>query len=115
MPDVAVPLDPTDTDTVVAEADAVAVEAVTVTDVADAPSPTLDGLTSRLSADAVSSSLIVPVPVSLAVTPDGASETDSPTVNVSSPSTTASSVVDTVNVFVSPFVPVNESADVFSS
>ena len=57
-----------------------------------------------------SSSLIVPVPVSVDVTPEGASETDRPTVKVSVPSTTASSFVDTVNVLVSFAVPVKVSA-----
>ena len=58
---------------------------------------------------ALSSFLTVPVPLSVDVTPDGAPETARLTVNVSSLSTTASSVVDTVNVFVSFAVPLNES------
>ena len=64
---------------------------------------------------AASSLSIVPVPVSVAVTPEGALDTDRPTVKVSSASNTASSVVETVKVFVSPFVPVKLSALVFSS
>ena len=63
----------------------------------------------------LSSLLIVPVPVSLDVIPFGAFDTLNPTVNVSLPSTFASSVVETVNVSVSPFVPVKVSAVVFSS
>ena len=61
------------------------------------------------------SSLMVPVPVSVDVTPEGASETLRPTVKVSLVSTTASCVVETVKVLVSLAVPSNESADVFSS
>ena len=64
---------------------------------------------------ALSSSLTVPVPVSLTVTFEGAPETDRPTVKVSFASSAASSVVETVNVLVSPFVPVKVSSPVFSS
>ena len=64
---------------------------------------------------ALSSLLIVPVPVSVAVTPLGALETVRPTVKVSFASSTASSVVSTVNVSVSPLAPVKVSAVVFSS
>ena len=60
-------------------------------------------------------SLIVPVPVSVAVMPDGASETPRPTVKTSLVSTTSSCVVETVKVWVSLAVPVKESAVVFSS
>ena len=79
--------------------------------VTDSPSSAL--LSSTVTA-ALSSSVTVPVPVSVAVIPDGASETVRPTVKVSSASRIASSVVETVNVFVSPFVPVKLSAVVFS-
>jgi len=61
-----------------------------------------------------SSSVIVPVPVSVAVTVSVVPDTVRPTVNVSSPSTRASSVVATVNVSVSPAVPAKARAAVFS-
>ena len=66
---------------------------------------------------ALSSLLMVPVPVALAVMSSVSvvSETLRPTVKVSSPSTMASSVVDTVKVLVSPLVPLKERAAVFSS
>ena len=59
---------------------------------------------------APSLSRIVPVPVSVEVTPLGALETVRPTVKVSSPSNTASAVVETVNVCVSPALPAKLSA-----
>ena len=62
----------------------------------------------------LSSLLIVPVPVSVAVTPDGASETVRPTVKVSAASTFASSVVETVKVLVSALVPVKVNAVVLA-
>ena len=61
-----------------------------------------------------SSSRMVPVAVDAAVTVSEAPETLRPTTNVSSASTTASSVVGTVNVCVSPAVPAKVSAVVFS-
>ena len=88
--------------------------AVTVIVVAEAASLRLSGLTASRTSGAESSFLIVPVPVSVAVTPDGALETARLTVKVSSPSTTASSVVDTVNFLVSFAVPLNESAVVLA-
>ena len=78
----------------------------------DSPS---DALASPIVTSALSSSLIVPVPVSVAVTPDGALDTARSTWKVSSASSTASPVVDTVKVSVSPAVPVKVSAVVFSS
>ena len=64
---------------------------------------------------APSSLLIVPVPVSVAVMLSDVPETLKPTVKVSFASSAASSVVETVKVCVSPFVPVKVSAVVFSS
>ena len=61
-----------------------------------------------------SSSMIVPVAGLPAVTPAGASDRLRPTVKVSSASTTASSVVATAKVCVSPAAPVKVSAAVFS-
>ena len=52
--------------------------------------------------------------VDVAVTVSEVPETLKPTVNVSSDSTTASSAVATVKVCVSPAVPANVSAVVFS-
>ena len=86
--------------------------AVTVTWVAPASSATLAGFTDRFTAGASSSSLMVPVPVSVDVTL--AFETLKPTVKVSLPSTSASSVVCTVKVWVSLAVPMNVNAAVFS-
>ena len=63
---------------------------------------------------AVSSLLIVPVPVSLSVTPGGALDTLKLTVNVSSDSTTPSFVVATVKVWVSLAVPVKAIAAVLA-
>ena len=80
------------------------------------PSPS-SALASAMVTAALSSLLMVPVPVSVTVTvvPVGASDTARLTVKVSFASTTVSSVVSTVNVFVSPLVPVKVSAVVFSS
>ncbi len=61
-----------------------------------------------------SSLVIVPVAVPVAVAVKVVPDTARPTVKVSSGSTTVSSAVDTVKVFVSPAVPVNVSAAVFS-
>ena len=63
---------------------------------------------------AMSSLRIVPVAVSVAVTVSGAPETARFTVNVSSASTTESSVVVTVKVFDSPAVPAKLIPAVFS-
>ena len=65
-------------------------------------------------AKAPSSLVIVPVAVSVAATSVAAPETSRFTMNVSSGSASASSVVATVNVFVSPAVPVKVSAAVFA-
>ena len=62
----------------------------------------------------LSSSLIVPVAVSVAVTVAVVPDTARPMVKVSFGSTSVSSVVDTVKLLVSPTVPVNVSAVVFS-
>ena len=87
--------------------------AVTVT---EPPSFTGLGAADRLTARAgvASSSLIVPVPVSVAVTVCVVPDTVRPTVNVSSPSTRASSIVATVKVRVSPAVPAKARAGVFA-
>ena len=74
------------------------------------PSSALPSFTDTSEA---SSLLMVPVPVSVEVTPEGALDTDRLTVKVSSYSTTASSLVDTVKLLVSPFVPLKLSAEVF--
>ena len=58
--------------------------------------------------------MIVPVAVSVAVTSAVVPDTLKLTVNVSSGSWSSSSVVATVNVCVSPAVPVKLSPDVFS-
>ena len=63
---------------------------------------------------AASSSVIVPRPVSVAVTLACVPDTVRPTVKVSSASESVSSVVATVKVCVSPFVPAKLSAAVFS-
>ena len=90
--------------------------AVTVTVVAPASSATVVGDTeSVMPVEAVSSLVIVPVPVSVAVTGAVVPDTDRPTVKVSSLSTTASSFVATVNVCVSDAAPANVSAAVFSA
>ena len=80
------------------------------------PSLALASLIVTVALSALSpASLMVPAPVSLAVTPLGASDTLSPTVKVSGCSNTSSSVVETVKVCVSLAVPVKVSAAVFSS
>ena len=61
-----------------------------------------------------SSSVIVPVAVPVSVTANDVPETLRPTVNVSSDSLAASSVVATTKVCSSPLVPWNVSAAVFS-
>ena len=63
---------------------------------------------------ALSSSVMVPLAVSVAVTVAVVPETVRPTVKVSFGSTSVSSVVDTVKLWVSPAVPVKVSAEVFS-
>ena len=63
---------------------------------------------------APSSSAMVPVAGSPAVTPEGAFDTLRLTAKVSSVSTTASSMVATVKVCSSPAVPLKLSAAVFS-
>ena len=78
------------------------------------PSPS-SALASFTVTAALSSSLMVPVPVSLTVTPVGAPDTLKPTVKVSLASSTASSSVETVNVLVSPLVPLKSRSAVFSS
>ena len=88
---------------------------VTVTVCAPPSSATEVGATESVTAvEAASSSVIVPVPVSVAVTVTVVPDTVKPTVNVSSPSTRASSVVATVKVCVSPAAPAKVSAAVFS-
>ena len=84
-------------------------------------SVTVNVIESPSSADAsaivspgASSSRIVPVAVSVAVTVSSVPETDSPTVNVSADSTSVSSVVSTVKVCVSPAVPAKLMPVVFS-
>ena len=71
-----------------------------------------DALALLMVTAALSSLLIVPVPVSVAVMPDF--EVLKPTVKVSLASNTASSMVDTEKVLVSPFVPLKESAVVLA-
>ena len=66
------------------------------------------------AAKAPSSFVIVPVAVSVAVTDAEVPDTARLTVNVSWCSLTVSSVVETVKLCVSPAVPVNVSAVVFS-
>ena len=83
--------------------------AVTVTGVAGALSPMVAGLTIRFTTGVRSSFLIVPVPVSVASTPAGAPETLRPTMKVSSSSSTLSSIVATVIVFVSFASPAKDS------
>ena len=63
---------------------------------------------------ALSSLVIVPVAVAVAVTLWVVPETAKPTVNVSSSSISSSSLVEIVNVCVSPAVPVKVRAAVFS-
>ena len=89
--------------------------AVTVTVFAPPSSATELGSTdSVMPVEAVSSFVIVPVPVSVAVTGAVVPDTDRLTVNVSLLSTTASSVVATLKVCVSPAVPVKVSTAVFA-
>ena len=76
-------------------------------------SPSLAEASAMVTA-ALSSLVIVPVAVSVAVTVTEVPDTARPTVKVSSASTTASWVVETVKVSVSPAVPVKVSAEVFS-
>ena len=57
---------------------------------------------------------MVPVAVSLSSTVSVVPETVRPTVNVSSVSSSVSSMVETVNVCVSPALPVKASASVFA-
>ena len=90
---------------------ATALSSVTVKEIA---SPSLAEASAIVTAALPSSLVMVPVAVSVAVTVTVVPETLRPTVNVSSVSTTASSVVDTVKLRVSPAVPANVSADVFS-
>ena len=66
------------------------------------------------AASAPSSLVIVPVAVSVAVTVAVVPDTARPTVNVSWCSLSVSSVVATVKLCVSPAVPANVSAEVFS-
>ena len=88
-----------------------ALSSVTVNVIA---SPSLAEASSIVTAALPSSFVIVPVAVSVAVTPAVVSDTARLTVKVSAASTTASSVVATVKLCVSPAVPVNVSAVVFS-
>ena len=74
-----------------------------------------EALASSIVTSAASSLLMVPVPVSVDVTPDGASDTLKLTVKVSLASNTTSAVVATLKLFVSPAVPLKLSAEVFSS
>ena len=71
-------------------------------------------LSSAIVTAGVSSSVIVPVDLSVAVTVVSVPETSRPTVNVSSSSTSPSSVVATVKVCVSPLLPTKVMAAVFS-
>ena len=77
-------------------------------------SPSAARASAIVTSGAPSSSVIVPVAVSVAVTGNDVPETLRRTVNVSSVSAPASSVVATVNVCVSPAVPAKVSAAVFS-
>ena len=107
---------PTETVTVLSSVNVLPVEnaAVTVTVVPEAPSLRLDGFADRFTSGAPSSLRIVPVAVSVAVIDCEVSETVRLTVNVSSASTTASSVVATVKVCVSFAVPAKVSGVVFA-
>ena len=71
-------------------------------------------LASAIVTVALSSLVIVPVAVEVAVTSWVVPETAKPTVKVSSSSISSSSLVETVNVCVSPAVPLKVSAVVFS-
>ena len=77
------------------------------------PSPSSADSSPIVTAGA-SSLLMVPVAVSVAATTADVLETLRLTVKVSFGSTSVSSVVETVNVFCSPAVPANVSAEVFS-
>ena len=70
--------------------------------------------TAGVLSDAVSSLVIVPVAVSLAVTGCVVPETVRATVKVSSASTSSSSVVATLNACVSPAVPLKAMAGVLA-
>ena len=83
---------------------------VTVKEIASPSS----ALASAIVTVALSSLLIVPVAVEVAVTSWVVPETVKPTVNVSSASISSSSLVETLNVCVSPAVPLKLSAVVFS-
>ena len=76
-------------------------------------SPSLAEASAMVTAGS-SSLVIVPVAVSVASTAAEVSDTARPTVKVSSASSAVSSVVETVNVCVSPSVPVKVRAVVFS-
>ena len=73
-----------------------------------------EALASAIVTAGLSSLVMVPVAVEVAVTLWVVPETARPTVKVSSPSTSASSVVETSNVCVSLAVPVKVRAVVFS-
>ena len=87
-----------------------ALSSVTVTVMAP---PSLPFASSIVTAGSLSSSRIVPVAVDVS-TASEVPETARPTVKVSSASTSASSVVATVNFCVSPAVPAKVSAVVFA-
>ena len=90
----------------------IALSSVTVNVIA---SPSLAEASAMVtSASAPSSLVIVPVAVSVAVTGAVVPDTAKLTVNVSWCSLSVSSVVETVKLCVSPAVPANVSADVFS-
>ena len=132
MPEVAEP-PPTETVTVVLEGSVPPAEraAVTVTVVAEALSPTLDGFTDRFTVEAPSSApdppssstvacsgsslRIVPVALLAVIKSCGLGQhscrTVRPTVTVSSGSWTSSSFVATVKVCVSPAVPSKRTID----
>ena len=77
-------------------------------------SPSLAEALSIVTTALPSLSVIVPVAMSLTLTVSVVPDTDRLTVKVSSASTTASSLVATANVCVSPALPANVSAAVFS-
>ena len=77
-------------------------------------SPIEDLLSARDTVGVSSSSVMVPVAVSVAVTLAEVPDTARPTVKVSLASATVSSVVETVKSWVSPAVPANVRALVFS-
>ena len=77
------------------------------------PSPSVAEASAMVNAG-LSSLVIVPVAVSVAVTVTEAPDTLRPTVNVSSDSTSVSSVVAAVKVCVSPAVPAKLIPAVFS-